>query len=871
MEGSKYFTIQEKIDYILKMQTYLSDLCSDKKKLFEKINSLSSNKKYLNEIANELYSEYPKTKKNRDTKNTGTLKFLQMTIVQMLLKNELIDEKKIDEIKETYINNSKFFIQYFPESKYSSILQDVANYSKNNPFANWKKPQNILRRLLYNKTEFDRINLYLKEISNKIFSDCGFDKSLFKQNKDGFLGNQGYGRDVPVIVLFDKRFEKQASALQICLYFKNNKIDAYIQLGKDENYKHEKLITDTNQYDKLVQEIKNNKESFVNLTSERLKLITSTTLKENNMQNIPLNQILYGPPGTGKTYNTVIEAMKIIGLKNLFSEWFLKTSKAQNKEKVLNYYLSYSDKIIKHYNINIFQVLDTNDFIKKKKIIISDNYYKINLAHTETSSGASYTDSLLNWYEKFLNNLNYEKLQLEFDKLKQAGQIEFVTFHQSYSYEEFVEGIKPYISKWGTIDNNDLSYVGENGIFKNICNRAKPITDTIAKRKPIDFSNTKVFKMSLGNTMEKEDDIYNYCIENNVVSLGFKDVDFSNCKTSQDFKRLDNSWGATALERFVNWMDVGDIVIISNGNRNFRAIAQIKSDYFYDKNTPISYTHFRKVEWLYKGKDIYYSKINDKIFSQQSIYGYYYTSKKGQPDYNPDLKTNELNKIITGEINKEPIEPYILIIDEINRGNISKIFGELITLIENDKRENLTVTLPYSQEIFTVPRNLYIIGTMNTSDRSIAAIDIALRRRFKFKEIMPNSDLVADFGCNFKKYFEVMNKRITILLDRDHQIGHSYFINTTYKDDNNNNNPETLKKIWFQEIIPLLNEYFYGDWDKLQALLGKAGTNNTSFINEIGDVKFANDYSCDNDDKYDFCAEAKCNFEIALKNAFEVK
>ncbi len=306
-----------------------------------------------------------------------------------------------------------------------------------------------------------------------------------------------------------------------------------------------------------------------------------------------------------------------------------------------------------------------------------------------------------------------------------------------------------------------------------------------------------------------------YLNSNNVIALGFKDVDFSNCKTSQDFKNQDDSWGSVALERFVNWMDVGDIVIISNGNKNFRAIAQVKSDYYYDRTTPIKYSHFRKVEWLYKGDDIYYSKINNKVFSQQSIYGYFDSNKKGEPDYNPDLNTEELNNIITGKVDKEIALPHILIIDEINRGNISKIFGELITLIEEDKREILSVKLPYSQDNFTVPKNLYILGTMNTSDRSIASIDIALRRRFKFIEMMPKPELVADFGCNFKNIFEKLNTKIKILLDRDHQIGHSYFINTKYE----NADIKTLKEIWFSEIIPLLNEYFYCDWEKLKLII----------------------------------------------------
>ena len=405
---------------------------------------------------------------------------------------------------------------------------------------------------------------------------------------------------------------------------------------------------------------------------------------------------------------------------------------------------------------------------------------------------------------KDVPNEKYTELKNRFDELKQAGQIEFVTFHQSYSYEEFVEGIKP------NFENETLSYKLDDGIFKQICDHAKQVKTTTIKREPVDFANTKVFKMSLGNTLEKEDDIYNYCIENNVVSLGWKNFDFSSCKSSQNFKEHDDTWGATALERFVKWMDIGDIIIISNGNRNFRAIAQVKSDYIYDPNTPISHTHFRKVDWLYVGEDIHYSKINDKLFSQQSIYGYFYTAKKGQPDYNPDLKTDELNKIITGEINKEISKPHVLIIDEINRGDVSKIFGELITLIEEDKRignkYQMTTTLPYSKKEFGVPNNLYIIGTMNTADRSIALLDTALRRRFDFEEIMPKPELLNGEiinGINLEQLLKRINERITEKYDRDHQLGHSYLMNVE--------NEKDLERAYKNRILPLLNEYFYND------------------------------------------------------------
>ena len=174
------------------------------------------------------------------------------------------------------------------------------------------------------------------------------------------------------------------------------------------------------------------------------------------------------------------------------------------------------------------------------------------------------------------------------------------------------------------------------------------------------------------------------------------------------------------------------------------AVGRITGEYRYDKNSEVRYCHFRSVEWLYAGQDIEVSEIYDRNFSQQAIYGFYRTRNEGRENYNV-IDTKKLVSVVLEHSGEEVCrKPYILIIDEINRGNISKIFGELITLIEDDKREAFSVCLPYSRNRFSVPKNLYIIGTMNTSDRSIASVDIALRRRFVFVPVMPDVRLVAD-------------------------------------------------------------------------------------------------------------------------------
>lgn len=462
-----------------------------------------------------------------------------------------------------------------------------------------------------------------------------------------------------------------------------------------------------------------------------------SNLKENIAINIPLNQILYGPPGTGKTYNT----SSIV--KNILSSNKVSISKRSLKEITketpwwqaiaLSMYQNDKDK---KYKVSELELLLKDYIPLKNNNTVKNKIWEQLQKHTDFSSETVFAKDRNEPYvfdkskdsEWFLTEkgINYVEDQLiNEEQISVTDEITdkylgFITFHQSYSYEEFVEGIKP------SMKDGQIKYSIENGIFKKMCIKA----------------------------------------------------------------------------------------------------------------------------------------------------------------------------------NADPENNYVIVIDEINRGNISKIFGELITLIEEDKRiksngandiddldlnlddtskteNSIIVKLPYSQKDFGVPNNLYILGTMNTSDRSIASIDIALRRRFKFVEMMPEPEKLVDEnnqpciveGISLQELLQTLNERISYLLDRDHQIGHSYFMKWK------NYDLLTLKDVWFDEIMPLLNEYFYSDWDKLQAILGKAEEKDKkakeSFIIKIKKPDLPYDIDCNDEDAYyDFSRKQDVNnedFKKMLEHAKLIK
>jgi len=505
----------------------------------------------------------------------------------------------------------------------------------------------------------------------------------------------------------------------------------------------------------------------------------------------PLNQILYGPPGTGKTFNTV-----------------------------------------------------------NKAVAIANPVFNI-----EASSR--------------------EQIHEEYDRLVENKFIRFTTFHQSLSYEDFIEGIKP---KYDSIIET-LTYPVKPGIFKSICFSALKATYNAN----IEVSNEVNFETLWKRFIDS-------------LKNSFKDDDFPFETKEKSEMRADK----TELEKgrivtYYRWSNNSTKTIA--GKTPF-PINPEKIKEMYEEGITDNETNLKKrlKPILTYHLSPYYAVYKSFLSYLKSSIGEQYSAVIDQEDFDDDAVEYDgcLNQLRVLQQQNKLIKkgaPYVLIIDEINRGNVSQIFGELITLLEEDKRfgksEGLTIKLPYSQTDFVVPDNLYIVGTMNTADRSVEALDTALRRRFVFEEMMPDSSLlnpqkmrdsfltnykeiilggnkydeersenllesfysmigydtqtnaffepavddneptvIAPLAAGFAKIslpdsairldrmLETINARIAKLLSKDQQIGHAFFINAI--------SVEQVYDIFYQKLIPQLQEYFYGDFGKVGLILGSS-------------------------------------------------
>jgi len=467
-------------------------------------------------------------------------------------------------------------------------------------------------------------------------------------------------------------------------------------------------------------------------------------------------------------------------MKNEFKEWLKNNKMSSSVQSNYPLYLeNYIPEILKSININTGSLFEINDLKKLEEIL---NKFQTDLKEVNKEKSSFPLASLKKYIEFFKSrntnmktkNImlygapgvgkthNYKRLismiekgndektifdtistnettekfdDITFETIKKDKRIEFVTFHQSYSYEDFIEGFRPN-------ENGNIEL--EDGIFKLICNKAK-----------------------------------NQVKETRLQHISFDEA-FDLLRTEYIENELDKIYSVSNVEILIHEFKEKTIKVQSSKAKDTQYVKKS------DLETVVQGILDNKIE---KPSDI---KSLDVKKDTISLGGLYYPIAK------------KVVKIIeeTKNIIEDKEKNFYIVIDEINRGNISKVFGELITLIEEDKRDEYEVTLPYSKEKFKITSNLFIIATMNSTDKSIATIDIALRRRFTFLKMKPNIDLVSDIA---KELFTKLNEHITKAINEDYQLGHSYFMKI--------NSVEDLEFVKKYKIQPLLEEYFYGDED----------------------------------------------------------
>lgn len=399
-----------------------------------------------------------------------------------------------------------------------------------------------------------------------------------------------------------------------------------------------------------------------------------------------------------------------------------------------------------------------------------------------------------------------EEIVSRYNQLKTEKRIAFTTFHQSLDYEDWIEGLRPVVN-----ENNQVTYEIESGIFKKLCEEAER---PVVKDKQVGIAdNAVVWKVSLAGTGDNP--VRSDCMKNSYIRIGWDG--YGPVISDETDWSVYNGEGKQILDAYINKMKIGDIVMSCYSSQTIDAIGVVVGDYEFEDKFP-NYKRVRRVNWLVKNINENIVEMNDgKTMTLGTVYRL--------NSITLDNVKSILEKYNTSSKMEENDKAYVMVIDELNRGKVSKVFGELITLLEADKRKGRinaeSVVLPYSKKGFHIPNNVYLIATMNTADRSLGSLDYAIRRRFAFIAEKPfgldvegfDEDLFEKvsrlFVKNFDEYKEsgwdqTMKLEPAATLSDEYKpedvwIGHSYFL---MQDEEDNTSNRLL-----YEIIPLLEEY----------------------------------------------------------------
>lgn len=807
--------MEEEIKYIIELSLKYEEYFNNQDLLLNEINK-------INKIELEYIYDYYTVNNEFSPVN-----LLRAEVARLLLINSPINSNRIEEIKKNILEKNVIYFDTYPKK----IKESFAKEKSKNYFHSWKNYWSIFHTFFYKQTIKENVLNYLKVLITKLKTDL--DLQDYNSHYVDFQGSTNFGSTFCWIALFPSNKNSHTESYQLFIKLKA-KSQAGITAGSYIRKPKSSTLENFESYDELFKILSENKTNIIELNSKSInffkcsivntesweifykdKYISVNYPKLNvgdisdvkSLQELNVKANLEESANSDSTWNLWLfknanigdfvfasYGLNIsIGIGVITSEYYYENDNSQYEHRrrvnwLTNIKYEYKSNTLKNYK-NLFRpdyfittmvsehifneyiklnpsLKDTfNKFLEDTKIenndIVTSPLTTIKSSHPLNTIlyGPPGTGKTYNSIDEAVEIItgkkeNHSENKKMFDELKKAGQIEFVTFHQNYSYEDFVIGIKPDLEITDT-----LKFKRTEGIFYRIAKLAKEnYEDSKKDAKTITYNNwvLKVFEEFKDFVQSKIDDKGKFQVYNTVSIYSVEEEVFIYTGENEDGIKWKNERIGMHYEPLIKLY-----------LRNAQNRQEIKA--------------MEDIPGLEKQHATYSLAIINK--------------------FRDFLKSNK-KEYKENDLKAETLKNYVLIIDEINRANISKVFGELITLLEDDKRlganNELKITLPNGEKDFGVPPNLYVVGTMNTADKSIALIDIALRRRFEFKGYLPDYKLIEDE--NQRELLKNINNKIyEKKKSADYLIGHAYFMKGLKTD-----------VVIQNKIIPLLMEYFSG-------------------------------------------------------------
>lgn len=859
--------LQGKINYIIEIADLMDNSYNNETYLFEKINELS--KENINELAN-VYEH------NIFTNNkVSPVNLIRHKLLSLLKEGKQVDSNIIDELKEKFTSKDLEVYSEYPKS----ILDSIQNYEISKPFNSWKEYFRILYTFLFRGEIKEKVNLYLESIDKYIKKNIN-NKDLISHFVN-FDGSQNFGSTSCWMVFFPKFKINHKNSIQLGLYIDKNGIrynkhvgdelkriikksididinDYEIDFGAINNI--DEIISDFNrELPSIIEENKKFKQFWKFAPGEQAKywdemkkenIIAigwdeigdinnytnmeqypdSLTLREKNIldyfKNAPIGDIVIANKGMKKAVG-----IGIITGKYEYRKERSYYKKVRNVEWVIDKEITFKNSV---FPIPTFY--HTNKYIKIKKEYLKQ-YPELKEKFDEIEKGLiidASQDKEIDKEPALSTKSNID------DNLSEEKNYYWLNANPKiWRYTDIQIGGKETYSAYNNRDNKRKIY--NNFIEANpgdivigystspikkieaICEITKPLYTDELEGEIIEFEIKEILENPIAFELLKnnKDLINSQMITSNLQGSLFKltEMEFNTISNIIEEFNATSKTKKQAIQKYSLEEALNDSGFVEEEFNKLINLLKTKKQIILQGPPGTGKTHLAKII----SKRITNSKDNIEIIQFHSSYSYedfvegYRPSEDGK-----FILKDGIFKDLCRKANINKAQKYVLIIDEINRGEISKIFGELLYLLEyRDSKIRLT----YSPELdFQIPKNIYIIGTMNLADRSLALIDYALRRRFSFMTLETDYDIIKRLNTNAEIDINIIIKNIKEINDtitknhslgKDFTIGHSYFIN---KNNDKIKNKTSIDYIWKFEIEPLLSEYFYDEKEEVERL-----------------------------------------------------